>query len=711
MSSLKEAFEEFDELDDIYYDIDNKQDIEKLKNVLDNEEEDDLDNLEMIVDVDAEDEEELKDSYVGELLLYCPSCHTIHYAKKEDIIEDEENPEIVNVGEQCPHCDATEGFEIVGEVAPYNDDEVEETEDNIEIEDEFDLTDEDDLEDEQNFEENLKSGKQKSILERLLEDDFSQSNIDKDGKPLDLEGDDDTIEEKVGSVLPRVKKQVKEHKTTKTTKKSLKESKLVEKPLYDLKPRYDARQSFYNKATVDTGDDGKQNKLYSYNTLVAEIKDGKPIVYGTYSATTLRHIKDWLKQNGFKADSKAQIEKDYMTEGCKTKKCNLKEEVQEEAYAIADYVYEKIKDKDLVEWDEFEDLVNEATKELYGVDLYNEVDDDYKVTINDKEFDVNDLVNGDIRGILSFEGYATIFEGEHEGGLTTKEIEESLKESKSLKEGYQDVIADILERAKMNVDEGYAVDEAIFDAIDNGLIYTNDQFDILKSLFNLDDLYTSNGENAAQLVDEHIFNEIYNEVSDYFNEKNGEVEESLKKEHRTVEQIKESIKSKLDKVLKESVSKEDDIDAKADDKKEVAKEKEEKAIDDADADKDYEEDEIDESLFDNLINKYCTRVYENVKDYKTTNGYNEEGKLVLEGLLTYKSGKTTNTKFIFEKKMSKDDKVKYVGLNETFAKSKKAFALNCKIDNKKIISESLTYNYKVKVDDSKKVVYGSIKNN
>ena len=28
---------------------------------------------------------------------------------------------------------------------------------------------------------------------------------------------------------------------------------------------------------------GYKNKLYSYDTLVAEIKDGKPVVYGTYS--------------------------------------------------------------------------------------------------------------------------------------------------------------------------------------------------------------------------------------------------------------------------------------------------------------------------------------------------------------------------------------------------------------------------------------------
>lgn len=86
---------------------------------------------------------------------------------------------------------------------------------------------------------------------------------------------------------------------------------LTEAPIYDLTPQYDSRQSFYSKAKVDTGDKGDKNRLYSYNTLVAEIKDGKPVVYGTYSATTLRHIKDWLRQNGFKADSSKQIMADY----------------------------------------------------------------------------------------------------------------------------------------------------------------------------------------------------------------------------------------------------------------------------------------------------------------------------------------------------------------------------------------------------------------
>lgn len=84
-----------------------------------------------------------------------------------------------------------------------------------------------------------------------------------------------------------------------------------------LKPIYDSRQSFYNKAIVVEDANGRY--LQSYETIVARITDknnGYSItpyaqVFGTYSATTLRHIKEFLKQNGFKAESKAQIEKDY----------------------------------------------------------------------------------------------------------------------------------------------------------------------------------------------------------------------------------------------------------------------------------------------------------------------------------------------------------------------------------------------------------------
>ena len=42
--------------------------------------------------------------------------------------------------------------------------------------------------------------------------------------------------------------------------------------------------------------------------------DGKPVVYNLQSLTTTRHVREWLKQNGFEATTKKQIAKDYGTE-------------------------------------------------------------------------------------------------------------------------------------------------------------------------------------------------------------------------------------------------------------------------------------------------------------------------------------------------------------------------------------------------------------
>lgn len=77
----------------------------------------------------------------------------------------------------------------------------------------------------------------------------------------------------------------------------------------NIQPRFDSRKSFYGKAR--TYEENGNKVLISYSTKVAEIKDGKPIVYGTYSSTTLRHIKEFLKQNGYKAETSSQIMKDY----------------------------------------------------------------------------------------------------------------------------------------------------------------------------------------------------------------------------------------------------------------------------------------------------------------------------------------------------------------------------------------------------------------
>lgn len=67
-----------------------------------------------------------------------------------------------------------------------------------------------------------------------------------------------------------------------------------------LEPIYDTRNSFYGKATTEQ--DGNTLKLYSYNTLVAEIVSRETskeyICMGKYSQTTTRHQKEFFKQNG-----------------------------------------------------------------------------------------------------------------------------------------------------------------------------------------------------------------------------------------------------------------------------------------------------------------------------------------------------------------------------------------------------------------------------
>lgn len=79
----------------------------------------------------------------------------------------------------------------------------------------------------------------------------------------------------------------------------------------ELYPYYDSAKSFYGKARIVEIENDVF--LVSYETIVAFFnRDTKIVkVVDTFSSTTLRHIKEFLKQNGFKAETKKQIEKDY----------------------------------------------------------------------------------------------------------------------------------------------------------------------------------------------------------------------------------------------------------------------------------------------------------------------------------------------------------------------------------------------------------------
>lgn len=67
-------------------------------------------------------------------------------------------------------------------------------------------------------------------------------------------------------------------------------------------------EGHYNKALMYQDKENSNHYiLVSYNTIVAELKGNKYIVYGYYSETTTRHINTFLEHFGIKTLSKREI--------------------------------------------------------------------------------------------------------------------------------------------------------------------------------------------------------------------------------------------------------------------------------------------------------------------------------------------------------------------------------------------------------------------
>lgn len=122
-------------------------------------------------------------------------------------------------------------------------------------------------------------------------------------------------------------------------------------------------------------------------------------------------------------------------------------------------------------------------------------------------------------------------------------------------------------------------------------------------------------------------------------------------------------------------------------------------------------DEINDEDLDKLGEKYFTKVYDNVKSFKSTACKLDESGVILEGKITFKSGKEAKTAFNFnEAYVTKTGKVKLIGENAQFAKNKKAFTLTGSLNDKKLVVESFTYNYRTKDEKTGKStrLYGTV---
>ena len=119
---------------------------------------------------------------------------------------------------------------------------------------------------------------------------------------------------------------------------------------------------------------------------------------------------------------------------------------------------------------------------------------------------------------------------------------------------------------------------------------------------------------------------------------------------------------------------------------------------------DYED--FDEESFNGLGESYLKSCYDNVTGFKTTGISKNNNRLMIEGVIKFDSGNIKETNFVFESV----DKNKFEGYNKQISRGNKTFKLNTSINNKKLVCESLNYNYRSKNEDNESVrVYGTVK--
>lgn len=179
---LKDAFRELDFLTEDVFDT-SSDGLQQLQDFNDEEEEAPI----TIIDIEAETEDELKDSYIGNVILECAVCKTKIYKDPKDVVVDEEEG-LANMDEECPYCFNTSGYKVIGQVAPYSEVDAKSTEEDTDV-----TVDGDEVEVEEEDKEKVEEGLLDSPAEKISKGIKSvASNL---GLTDELQTDEDEDEE------------------------------------------------------------------------------------------------------------------------------------------------------------------------------------------------------------------------------------------------------------------------------------------------------------------------------------------------------------------------------------------------------------------------------------------------------------------------------------------------------------------------------------
>lgn len=464
-----------------------------------------------------------------------------------------------------------------------------------------------------------------------------------------------------------------------------------------LEPKFDSRKSFYGKARVIEKDDGSK-VLYSYSTPVVRIKDGKATllrkgyVGWNASPTTLRHVKDFLAQNGFEVGSYKDLAKMYPEEQADLFECSHSKLSEGIKANVSDE--EDIKDakeflKDGEKEDGVEQIVDvnaedvEDLKKSYVGDVILECPVCHTKVFKEPEgLKVSDDENNDGDKLYNCEedcphcgtsdkgfvivGQVAAYKPEGDEADPEKENPEVKPEEKTQPKGEDsgEKADEIPMKESVEPKEGgskarYYIRDLVPDV--NGEFEREfSEFKTEKGFF---DSLEYNHEIAVEYGDEI---DPIEEIERKFRENENYEEESvngfayIKLTGQTLADYEGMPESELGEIkLLEGAKSQISIEG------------------------------IDEGKFDEIICGKLKEAYKGVKSYKTTDGMvDANNKIILDGVVEMSSGKKKDTKFTLEC-FRRKGKAKVKAINEGFVKIRKPMIIDGSIDGSKLICESL----------------------
>ena len=660
---LAEAFKALDDVEDVMPCLHEEMftvDSDGLSELADFEvESEKSEDKKRVIDPEAKNEEELKSSYVGKVIIDCNQCHSKIYKDKEDIVIDGED---ANKEEECPYCFATEGFKVVGEVAPYT-----ETKVDVEVEDK------------------------------------------------------DTMTEGVRRRHRAAKKMGK--KVVEDFARSYQASKIIEDLVDRARLIYKEQTDPDIGTAVDEAiDDGLIYNddilelavafgVIDYGELVDKFIDDLSGDMTTHLELILAEEDDELKESikGRRNKREKRINEAFYR-GNKRIKFAYNGDYADPDLIYNGYTFNYYDIEDAL-WGDFLDGVEDGDIDVSFDREYAEnnsddkaVNDAFNLYVQENGVDyLNDVIYGGYfeKGSKSWHdrykrGFAESKKSRHKGRLAESDHARRRGVGGT---PYNRKRMSGRVRKDLDIDEKKSDKARRFDRKVNSL--KERKFD--------EDL----GDDVAKYqrwvdYDMKRYGKISDKTKSYLDRAGLEVVkddhddyEVIAKDESLSESLNEvEVKTDTDKIKisSETITKDDEmaIPVTDDTKDEIIAGGEEEGTEDEIVADDEEEDtvddieEFDEESFDELSESYLKKVYSNVDGYKTSNvSFNKSG-LCVEGIISFKSGNKKNTQFIFE---SRDNGKRFVGENKQITRGKKAFTVKGSIKDGKFITESFNYRY------------------